>query len=460
MAILRFTSGTNISDGLRVGYFADPVSARGAIGASTSPMLVYTVADAAPLNTSSLALAAVIPGGGGLLTLNYGSQGGTAPIVINGTRYIQLDFPRNVIVTISAANTTQDSILTINGLDYNQLPMTETLTIPTGTTNGTTLYANKAFAYIRSINASTTTGGGSQVAVGTGVTFGLPYTVTNGNHVQIKPLNGNTAKPWYEGVATLAAGTATVLSPYSPTVAAGVVTPNTGLTPIITPINAAAGETLTLTTGTASESFIVTSSDNTSTASFYWRMPVSDKTAIPINGGGTQTINPSGYVTMGAATQIIRSSFVTAHSVINVSYVAGGTAPATALYVNAVTASTTTVPGSFTINGTSGSIVAWEIVNPYTAGIIANQAISSTLIVADQSKQLNPANNTYYSYANAGDVRGTVTITNTLGIDTQPIPSFEVWMYVYGADGNYLSESAQTQELMYGVTQYYNPAYF
>lgn len=151
---------THFSDGVRVGRL---FNTRSLPGAPMSPIFVYDVVPIA-LVTDGVALQQTVSGAG-TLTLN-GSLA-TAGVVT-------LDVPRNVIVDAAGAAT---AVLTVTGTDVYGAAMSEAITL-----NGATAVAGqKAFKTITSIANSATA---TDVFVGTGDVFGIPYRVDSRNYVQ------------------------------------------------------------------------------------------------------------------------------------------------------------------------------------------------------------------------------------------------------------------------------------
>lgn len=444
MAFTQFPHGTNISDGVRYGSATTPGFNGGAIGMGTSPYFVYDLIPEAAVN-NNISLANTIPAAGPL-TLNYGAL--TAP-VINGKKYVQFDYPRNVAFTVLTAATTATVTMIVNGLDYCLNPMSESITIPSGLAANAAVVGNKAFAYIQSIYASGNPGATSQISVGTGNTFGLPYPVLSSSYVI--PFWSAAQDAYYQGTATLVGGTVTI-----PTVLANTITsPVTNLT-VTNP--SVANETLTITAAVANTSFTVTSSDPTSTSTFYWRMAVNPPA---LESGGAL---PYGTVQLDGVSPAVGTAFVATPYInadvaapnILLTYCAGEANPALTPIV--ITAYSTN-PLGFHISGEGGSKVSWTLLNPSANNFgpyndLVPGSLPGVTLVADQTVQHN-AWQGLASTATAGDVRGTFT-PNTAPNGVQRMT---LWIYGNGCDGNYYDESSQTVTRLRGVTQYYDNRY-
>lgn len=108
-----------------------------------------------------------------------------------------LDVPRNVRVTAAGANT---ATATVRGFDQYGQPMTETYAAP----STSTVSGKKAFKVISSVTMSGTPG--SNITVGTGDVFGLPFVVSDLGYILSNKWAGAIAQD--AGTALVADGAA------------------------------------------------------------------------------------------------------------------------------------------------------------------------------------------------------------------------------------------------------------
>lgn len=154
---------THFSDGVRVGRNFDLNGNATLPGSPISAIFVYDVVPIA-LVANGIAAQQTVSGAGSLTLNGSLASGGT----------VTLDVPRNVIVDAAGAAT---AVLTVTGTDAYGVPMSEAITL-----NGATAVAGqKTFKTITSIANSATA---TDVFVGTGDVFGLPYRVDSRNYVQ------------------------------------------------------------------------------------------------------------------------------------------------------------------------------------------------------------------------------------------------------------------------------------
>lgn len=163
---------THFSDGVRGGTAglpeADSRRLPGNVteyGAPISPRFFYSVVP----NSSQLNNLAALQTASGLpasLSLTAGT--GVTTTTINGVSYIDLGVARNI--RVSGTVSTAAGQVTVRGLDIYQTPMTETRTT---TQSAAITSLQKAFRYVSSITFSGNSI--SNVSVGTGDVFGIPY---------------------------------------------------------------------------------------------------------------------------------------------------------------------------------------------------------------------------------------------------------------------------------------------
>lgn len=153
---------THFSDGVREGRnFANNGTATEP-GVRMSPINVYNVVPAA-LVVNGICAQQTITGAANAVINGSLASGGVAT----------LDVPRNVVIDAAGAAT---AVLTIFGTDAYGIPMSEAITL-----NGTTAVAGKkAFKTITRIASSATA---TDIFVGTGDIFGLPFRANTRNYV-------------------------------------------------------------------------------------------------------------------------------------------------------------------------------------------------------------------------------------------------------------------------------------
>lgn len=152
---------THIGSPLRMGDSVGKGTAKGSLGAQTSPYFAYKITPVA-LDADGLAAAQAVAGAGNL-TLN-------GALAASGV--VTLDVPRAISVTSSnAGDTTQTA--TVAGTDAYGFALVETIAF-----NGAaTISGKKAFKTVTSIAISAALAGNG--SAGTLDIFGLPYRVNN-----------------------------------------------------------------------------------------------------------------------------------------------------------------------------------------------------------------------------------------------------------------------------------------
>jgi len=202
---------THFSDAIRNGAAGLPPDTRqtpgtlsGAPGVQLTPVYVYTIT---PATGSTTALATTISSAAGTLTLSAGTGIGTTSTTITtstGTRTV-IDLGVQRAVTISGDTGVTVADFTVNGYDHWQVPVTATLSGPSGFTTVTT---TKTFRYIYSISVGGNTGSG--VTIGTADTFGFRYRANEFGEVQLNWGNtGITATTGFTAAVTTDPATAT-----------------------------------------------------------------------------------------------------------------------------------------------------------------------------------------------------------------------------------------------------------
>jgi hypothetical protein len=456
---MNLINGTNIGDGLRVGTVTGngPVG----IGGKTSPFFNFIVKPGAAAATAISPNPVTINPGTTIIPLVAGAYATFENDPVYG-RLLKLDYARTLRMNIGTGGG-GDITIRVDGLDILKQPVTEEQTLTTAATNNV-LHLRKAIKWIKQIKAIQTGGAANQVIINPENRFGLPYAVTNPNSVDIRPINNFNPSIWCEGVATFNGATpsvATINSPFAPAYAGGALTPGTGLIPTVSVLPREGvipgSETITVSASVQSNSITFQSSIPGSTSSFYWRMNYEPDNAIPVAGGQAAAF-PSGYANLTGGSAVVYSPYVNSRNqYIMTSYPAGGTVPAVAPYVSASTSVSPGVSGQFTINGTNGSGVLWEIANADERGPGAGGPIYPYVITADRTMQFKasasgiPGN--YYSTQNAGDVRGVVGMTQEIGTGFNGTSIIiYISMYLEGVDSTYVEN--QTNAGLYGVNQY------
>ena len=194
MSVSTPSQGTHFSDGVRTGPILGSSYTPGANVLTPSVMVsspidqlppgVFTtpmsLLDIIPASVSTTRIAAVqTPAAAGYLNLATISGTGISVITYQSiSNVLQLDCARNVTITGSGGTTSQN--FTIFGWDQYGVPMVEQISGPAG---ATLARGNKAFSYIRAIYVAA--GTTSNVSVGVGNTFGLPYFISNVNYAGV-----------------------------------------------------------------------------------------------------------------------------------------------------------------------------------------------------------------------------------------------------------------------------------
>lgn len=199
MSVSTPSQGTHFSDGVRTGPIIGSTFIPGANvltpsvmvssptdqlppGIFNTPMSLLDIIPA-PVSTASIA-AVQTPAQAGYLNLVTLNGIGISVITYSGIpNVLQLDCPRNIIIT-GAINVTSQTF-TVFGWDQYGLPMVEQITGPVGATTTT---GNKAFLYIQAVYVAA--GTVANVSIGVGNTFGFPYLITNPNYAFVPFWNG------------------------------------------------------------------------------------------------------------------------------------------------------------------------------------------------------------------------------------------------------------------------------
>jgi hypothetical protein len=200
---------THVSDGYRTGKVQDAVYGN---GSPVSPLFVYDFVPVAasatnifPANTIS---------GSGTLSLSAGT-GNTSMTYKGYSNVIALDSPRAISITgfNTGAQTVTSQTFVVSGWDVWGVPMTETISGPAIGSGiaSSTVNGKKAFAYVRQITCSGSTGTGN-IGIGTSDIFGLPYLCRSQNYVRASwdgysDIENSIVA---QGVATLSSGLAIV----------------------------------------------------------------------------------------------------------------------------------------------------------------------------------------------------------------------------------------------------------
>lgn len=451
-------TGSNIPDGVKVGSWAD--LAQG-IGAKTSPFFNYLFTPGTGNQTTIVSN--ITPTLDSTTTLTLETQYSGFSFITDPAygRLLQLDNAR-VLRVFFVNETTSTFTFRIDGLDFYKNPMTEIKTFAVGVQGNQ--FFQKAFYWIKKITVTVGDEDAStNINMGVANRFGLPYALTNPNSIDVRPLNNFNPSIWCEGIVQLVGGIAEISSPFIPAFAGGQFTPDTGLIPTFTVLPRQGvipgTETISVAYATQSSNAGIQSNVPNSNSFVYWRMNYEPNAAIPVAGGQETTPYPSGYEPIGeGGTVNVYSPYVsTRNQYILTSYPEGGDEPLEAPYVSAVTPDAPGTPGYFTVSGTAGSSVLWQIANSLEQGISPGGPIFPYIITADQTAQLRPSSQgypgSYYSTATASDVRGIVGfpegVTSTINGAALTV---QVWMYLQGADSTY--EADQTGTGLYGVEQY------
>ncbi len=250
MSVSTPSQGTHFSDGVRTGpiigssfiaganvltpskMVSSPIDKQ-APGIFNTPMSLLDIIPA-PVSTTSVA-AAQTPAAAGYLTLVTANGIGINVITYSGiSNVIQLDSPRNIIVTGAAGAVSSN--ITVFGWDQYGIPLVEQITGPTGATTAT---GNKAFLYIQAVYSSA--GTTSNISVGVGNTFGLPYLITSQNYGGV---------PFWDGKpdATITKDNPLVTNPITTVAGSSIVTVAlTGDALTLTTASLVVGEWITIT---------------------------------------------------------------------------------------------------------------------------------------------------------------------------------------------------------------------
>lgn len=163
------------------------------------PMGRVYIYDIVPVTLGAALIAAAQQlAGAGNFVLTAGA--GVTTRVVNGVTRLVLDVPRNITFTVAVTDFSA-TVMTVTGFDAYGQPMTQTRAGPNNNTVGTL----KAFKEIVSVASSTALG--TNVSVGIGDVFGLPFNVPDIGYIQ--------SVKW-AGVLAADAGTAVVSVATSP----------------------------------------------------------------------------------------------------------------------------------------------------------------------------------------------------------------------------------------------------
>lgn len=253
----------------------------------------------------------------------------------NTPTYVQFDWPRVPVVTVSDANLTGPLLLTIFGFDWYGNPMQHTYTIQDEGTYpsinmGSLSIPAKAFYSVSQVSISSDLTNGASISIGAGDIFGLPFRVNNagditsigwGNNSDLQNNSGLLASPTI-GVATLVAGTADVINSSVTATSNIQVTRNTPA--------GALGE-LSAPTGsiTPNVGFVINSASAGETSTINWEVinPSSQYTASGEDSGamvaGVVTVHTS-QVSADSNIQLTMFDFGTAHGQWYVSNIVPG----------------------------------------------------------------------------------------------------------------------------------------
>ncbi len=199
MSTTQPSQGTHVSDGIRTGTIWGSIYTAGANPATPSTMTPSPV-DTQPhgvfntptalfdsaigtVRTGNIAAAATL-GAAGYFTLVTVTGAGVTVLTYQGiTGVLQLDVPRNVVVTSSGGSAASN--ITVFGWDQYGMPMVEQINSGGG---AATTAGLKAFTYIRAVYSSA--GTVANYAIGVGKVIGLPYYIANGNYVFSQNFDG------------------------------------------------------------------------------------------------------------------------------------------------------------------------------------------------------------------------------------------------------------------------------
>lgn len=173
------------------------------ISVGVGPMGRVYIYDVVPVTLGAALIAAAQQlAAAGNFVLTAGA--GVTTRVVNGQTRLVLDVPRNITFTVAVTDFSATT-MTVTGFDVYGQPMTQTRLGP----NNNTVATLKAFKEIVSISSSTALA--TNVSVGIGDVFGLPYNVPDIGYIQ--------SVKW-AGVLATDAGTAVVGVATSPSTAA------------------------------------------------------------------------------------------------------------------------------------------------------------------------------------------------------------------------------------------------
>lgn len=180
---------TTFSDQIRVGKAGGPYDPRNLPngitfsggGVEGVPMFPFVVYDNIPLTafSNNLATAQTITSANFVLSTGTG----ITTTAINGTTYYDLGVARTLIFT-GNQTTVAAALMTVTGLDDYLMPLTATLTGPTGTGTAETL---KAFRYVAGARVSGNTT--SAVVIGTSDRFGITHAISAFGYLQVNWAN-------------------------------------------------------------------------------------------------------------------------------------------------------------------------------------------------------------------------------------------------------------------------------
>lgn len=192
MSITQPSQGTHVSDGIRTGTIWPSLYTAG-VNVLTPSTMTSSPADSQPpgvFNTptalfdspiatvaiNNIAAAATLAGAGYFTLVTVTGAGVTIVTYQGVTGVLQLDVPRNVVVTSSGGSAASN--ITVFGWDQYGMPLVEQINSAGG---AATTPGLKAFNYIRAVYSSAATV--ANYAIGTGKVIGLPYYIANGNYV-------------------------------------------------------------------------------------------------------------------------------------------------------------------------------------------------------------------------------------------------------------------------------------
>lgn len=199
---------THFSDAVRVGAAGiapdtrqTPGTLNGAPGVKTVPIQYYAITPATGTTTSLVAT----PASGTALTFTLAAGIGVTATTIPATSVTVYDLGCQRAITLSGDTGVTVTNVTINGFDDYQVPMTCTLSGPSGFTTVTT---TKTFRYVASATTAGATGSG--ITMGTADVFGFPVRVDNFGDLQLTWGNtGITANTGFTAAVTTDPATAT-----------------------------------------------------------------------------------------------------------------------------------------------------------------------------------------------------------------------------------------------------------